>query len=78
MDLTEDGEAEDPSDTWNRAEAEIGIGIMHFRNKRGFVFEMVQEFIVMLDEGDIELHAFLNAEIAKAVGNAYFDSIALP
>ncbi len=41
MYLIEDGEAEDPSDAWNRAEAEIGIGIMHFRNKREFMFEMV-------------------------------------
>ena len=32
----------------------------------------------MLDEGDIELYAFLYAGIGKAVGNAYFDSVAFP
>ena len=32
----------------------------------------------MLYEGNIELYAFLYAGIGKAVGNAYFDSVAFP
>jgi hypothetical protein len=58
MYLIEDGKAEYPSDAWNRAKAEIRIGIMHFSNKREFVFEMVKEFIVVLDEGDVEFYVF--------------------
>ena len=66
------------SDAWNRAEAEIRICVMHLGNEREFVFEMVEEFIVMLDEGDIEFNAFLYAGIGEAVGNAYFHPVAFP
>src|SRR4030042_2123059 len=49
---------------------------MYLCNKREFMFETVQNHIVMIYKSQIEFYAFLYAWIGEAVGNSYSVSVA--
>ncbi len=51
---------------------------MDLGKKREFMFETVQNRIVMINKSQIEFYAFLYTWIAEALGNSYFDSVAFP
>lgn len=48
MDLIEDDEAEDSSDTGDGTEAEVGIGVMSFGDEGDLVFETGKELVIIV------------------------------
>jgi len=71
MNLIEDDQTKDSSNTGDRAQTEIGIRVMNLRNKRQFMFKTQQQLVVVVQKRKIEFYVLLNTDIRKPFGNTF-------
>ena len=65
VDFVEDAKAENTSYSGNRANSEVGIGVMLF-GKRGYlIFELREDGVVVIEEIKVNLDTLLDASVGK-------------
>lgn len=66
VDLVEDDQAEDSSDTWDGSEAEVGIGVMSFGDEGDLVFQAGEELVIRVQEVEVKFNTFFDAFIRES------------
>ena len=70
VDLVEDRQREDLADAGDRAQAVKGVGVVALRLPLDRAFEVVDEAVVRLDEGQVDCDALAHARIRELFRHA--------
>ena len=69
MDFVEQHEAEDLADTRDRLQQIQGVGVMVLGRFDEAEFDIAQQIIIGVDEGEIDFNTFLYRRISKTLGD---------
>src|SRR5262245_7587754 len=72
MDLVKKDEGQDLTDAGNRLQPEIGLRIIDLGGTCQVQLHVAEQLVVLVDQGEIDLHRLVDAGIGEAVGDVQF------